>query len=53
MAISVDGYVAKKDGDSDWVSPVDSVNFEQKIKETGCLIVGRRTFDQYQVLLKI
>lgn len=48
MAISIDGFVAKKDGNSDWVSPVDSANFEQKIKEKGCIIVGRRTFDQYQ-----
>ena len=48
MAISIDGFVAKKDGNSDWVSPVDSANFEQKIKEKGCIIVGRKTFDQYQ-----
>jgi len=48
MAISIDGFIAKKDGDSDWVSPVDSANFEQKIKEKGCIIVGRRTFDQYR-----
>lgn len=48
MAISIDGFIAKKDGDSDWVSPVDSANFEQKIKEKGCIIVGHRTFDQYQ-----
>jgi dihydrofolate reductase len=48
MAISIDGFIAKKDGDSDWVSPVDTVNFEKMIKEKGCIIVGRRTFDQYQ-----
>ncbi|MGA3291613.1 MAG: dihydrofolate reductase family protein [Candidatus Microgenomates bacterium] len=48
MAVSIDGFIAKKDGDSDWVSPVDSVNFEHKIKEKGCIFVGRRTFDQYQ-----
>ena len=48
MAISIDGFIAKRNGDSDWVSPVDSANFEQKIKEKGCLIVGRRTFNQYQ-----
>lgn len=48
MAISIDGFIAKRDGDSDWVSPVDSANFEQKIKEKGCIIVGRRTFNQYQ-----
>lgn len=48
MAISTDGFIAKKDGDSDWVSEVDSAIFEQKIKEAGCVVVGRRTFDQYQ-----
>lgn len=47
MAISIDGFIAKKDGNSDWVSPLDSVNFQQKIEEKGCLIVGRKTFDQY------
>jgi len=48
MATSIDGFIAKKDGDSDWVSEVDSVNFEKKMKEIGCFIVGRRTFDQYR-----
>lgn len=48
MATSIDGYIAKKNGDSDWVSEVDAANFEQKIKEMGCIIVGRKTFDQYQ-----
>lgn len=48
MAISVDGFIARKNGDSDWVSPVDVKNFEQAIEEHGCIIVGRRTFEQYQ-----
>jgi dihydrofolate reductase len=48
MAISIDGFIAKKDGDSEWVSPVDSENFEAKIKEKGCIVLGRRTFDQYR-----
>lgn len=47
MAISIDGYIAKKNGDSDWVSEVDSKIFEKKIKEAGCIVVGRRTFEQY------
>lgn len=47
MAISIDGHIAKKDGDSDWVSEVDSKIFEKKIKEAGCIVVGRKTFDQY------
>lgn len=48
MAMTLDGFVAKKDGDSDWVSPVDSKIFEQKIHEAGCIILGRKTFEQYQ-----
>ncbi len=48
IATSIDGFVAKKDGDSDWVSEADTVNFERKIKEIGCVVVGRRTFDQYR-----
>ncbi len=48
MAISADGFIAKKNGDSDWVSPVDTVNFKKAMEEHGCIIVGRKTFDQYQ-----
>lgn len=48
MAISADGFIATKDGNSDWVSEKDSQNFENKIKEKGCIVVGHRTFDQYQ-----
>lgn len=47
MATSLDGFIAKNDGDSDWVSEADSVEFNKQIKKAGCLIVGRRTFDQY------
>lgn len=48
MATSADGFIAKRNGDSDWVSPVDTANFEKAIKEHGCIIIGRKTFDQYQ-----
>lgn len=47
MATTIDGYIAKSDGDSDWVSPVDTKNFEAAIKEHGNIIVGSRTFKQY------
>ena len=47
MAISIDGFIAKEDGDSDWVSEVDSKMFEKKIEEAGCIVVGRKTFEQY------
>jgi dihydrofolate reductase len=48
LAISADGFIAKPDGDSDWVSEVDGVLFENRAKEAGCLIVGRKTFEQYR-----
>lgn len=47
MAVSADGYIAKKDGDSDWVSEIDSAIFNKKTKEIGCIVLGRKTFDQY------
>lgn len=47
MAISLDGFIAKTGGDSDWVSDVDTPIFEQKIKECGCIIVGHNTFKQF------
>lgn len=47
MAISLDGFVAKTGGDSDWVSDVDTPVFEQKIKEFGCIILGHNTFKQF------
>src|ERR1700733_9905201 len=47
LATSADGFIAKPDGDSDWVSSVDSDLFLQRAKDTGCIVVGKRTFDQY------
>ena len=46
-AISADGFIATKNGNSDWVSDVDTKLFEAKIKEIGCIVMGRKTFDQY------
>lgn len=48
LAISADGFIAKKDGDSSWVSVVDEELFKRRAIETGCLVVGKKTFDQYQ-----
>ena len=48
MATSIDGFIAMKNGDSDWVSPAGVADFEQKIADHGCLIVGHRTFTQFQ-----
>lgn len=48
LALSADGFIAKPDGDSDWVSPIDSELFESRVKDAGCIIVGRKTFEQYK-----
>jgi len=45
-AISADGFIATKDGDSDWVK--DDELFEKGVKEFGCVVLGRNTFRQYQ-----
>ena len=48
MSVSMDGFIAKADGNSDWVSKIDCDLFEQRYKEIGCVVVGRKTFDQFQ-----
>ncbi len=46
-AVSLDGFIARKNFDSDWVSPKDSELFESRCKKAGCIIVGRHTFEMY------
>lgn len=48
LALSADGYIAKPDGNSDWVSERTEELFKSRIREAGCLVVGSRTFNQYQ-----
>jgi dihydrofolate reductase len=47
-AISLDGYIAKSNGDSDWVTDEDEQIFAEEVARAGCVIVGRRTFEQYK-----
>lgn len=47
MAISIDGFVATKDGGSDWVSEVDGEHFMNEIAAKGCIVVGNTTFYQF------
>ena len=47
VATSVDGYIAKLNKDSEWVSPVCGESFNQTIQEYGCIILGSHTYDQY------
>jgi dihydrofolate reductase len=46
MAVSIDGFVARKDGDTKWVSEFDFSLFDKRRKEAGCTIMGRKTYDE-------
>jgi dihydrofolate reductase len=47
-AISIDGFIADKNGNSSWVSPIDQENFDSAIQNAGNIIVGRKTFEQFE-----
>jgi dihydrofolate reductase len=47
-AISADGFIADKHGDSSWVSPIDEQNFNEAIESAGNVILGRKTFEQFE-----
>jgi len=46
-AISIDGFIATNDGNSDWVSEADLPSFKAEIQKAGCIVIGRRTFQQF------
>lgn len=48
LALSADGFIATPEGDSSWVSSQDEELFKARAREFGCLVVGKRTFEQYQ-----
>ena len=48
LAISADGFIAKMNGDSDWVMSIDEALFKTRAKEAGCLVIGRKTYEQYK-----
>lgn len=45
-AVSLDGFIARADGRTDWV--VDFDLWEKEVKKVKAMIVGRRTFDELQ-----
>lgn len=45
MATTVNGYIAKEDDDTSFVSENEWENFRKMIKRTGNIIVGRRTYE--------
>lgn len=53
VATSINGYIAKTNGDSEWVSDTDSKIFDQRTKEFGVIIVGRKSFEMYPDLYPV
>lgn len=47
-AITLDGYIALPDGNADWVTDEDSRLFGELVRQAGCVIVGRTTYDMYR-----
>lgn len=45
MAISVDGYIAKKNNNTDWVCDTDWDVFSKMVKDAGCIVMGRKTYE--------
>lgn len=45
VAISVDGFIAKKDDDTSWISKEEWDGFGAMVRKAGNLIVGHRTYD--------
>ena len=44
MGISVNGYIAKEDGDSEWTSEEDLKGFYEQSKNAGNIVMGGNTF---------
>jgi len=44
-AVSVDGFIARENGDTDWVQDLEL--FEQTSREYGCIAMGRTTYDEF------
>lgn len=48
MAISLDGYIAKSDGDSDWIEEADIEMFDAQANAADCIIIWNSTFEQFK-----
>ncbi len=45
MAMSVNGMIAKSNNDTSWISKKEWDSYSLAVREAGCLIVGRRTYE--------
>jgi dihydrofolate reductase len=47
-AVSLDGFITQGATDSDWVNEEDDAQYQKEITRTGCVIMGRTTYEQYK-----
>lgn len=45
MAVAVNGYIAKENHDTSWISREDWESFNKISKEIGCIVIGRNTYE--------
>ncbi|MFH1089446.1 MAG: dihydrofolate reductase [Candidatus Uhrbacteria bacterium] len=48
MAASLNGMIATKNGDENFLSDANWQSFSELVKESGCFIVGRKTYEAVQ-----
>jgi len=47
-AITLDGFIADPNGECyQWISDEDEANFTKAIAKAGCVLLGRKTYEQY------
>lgn len=47
-AVTLDGFIADLDGECySWVDPDDEARYEKALLQSGCELVGRKTYEQY------
>lgn len=45
MAITANGYIAKKNDDTSWISEVEWNSYSASVRKAGNLVIGHRTYD--------
>lgn len=45
MASSVNGFIADEGDDTSWISSKEWDSYSKMVRDTGCMIIGRRTYN--------
>jgi dihydrofolate reductase len=48
-SVTLDGFIADLNGECySWINPDDEVRYDTAVKQSGCELVGRKTYEQYK-----